>query len=240
MARRILVLFAREPGREARAKGFPSREGADLFAEFAAGWLDAARRADAQLAIATPPEDRAAWRRRFSAFEEPLWLIQRGRSFGERLERTARVAATLGANAVLVGGDVVPSPETLEAAFRALERGASAVLAPTPDGGVSLVGLKPGDADLLRAIAPRRRDVFERLSRRLTARGRKAHVVGVAPDVDSRRELRFLLRAFPLTESLRRAARRVLFRVVRLTVTDCVFPRFWIPATPSGLRAPPE
>lgn len=239
MARRILVLFAREPEREARLKGFSTREGADLFADLAAGWLDAARRTGAQLAVATPPEDRAAWGRRFSAFEEPLWLIQRGGSLGERLEATARDAASLGARAILVGGDVVPSAEALEEAFRAREAGAPAVLAPTPDGGVSLLGLAPGDSDLLREIAPRRRDVFERLCRSLQARGRKPHVVGLAPDVDSRRELRALLREFPLTENLRRAAHRALFRVVPPPVVHRVFPRFWIPATPSGLRAPP-
>jgi len=236
MPRRTLVLFAREPGREAREKGFASREAADL----AAGWREAARRAGARLVVATPPEDRAAWRRRFRAPEGILWLIQRGRSFGERLEQTARQVSKLGGHSVLVGGDVVPSPEALEEAFRALERGAAAVLAPARDGGVSLVGLKPEDCDLLRAIAPRRRDVFEMLCLRLGQRGRGPHLIRSAPDVDSRGDLRSLLRLFNVSERLRAAARRALLRVVPLTVTDRVFPRFWIPATPSGLRAPPE
>src|ERR1700693_4162202 len=60
---RFLVLFSRDPGREARAKGF-GVSAEDLFTAFARGWEEAARRSRARLVIATPPEDLAAWRGR--------------------------------------------------------------------------------------------------------------------------------------------------------------------------------
>ncbi len=148
------MLFAREPAREARAKGFTAPEAAELFAHFAVGWRDAAWRADARLVVATPPEDRAAWRLSLPGDPEVLWVTQRGRSLGERLEAAARSVAELGGCAVLVGGDVVPSLTALETAFAALEDGAEAVLAPAPDGGVSVVGFSPRHLDLLRGIEP--------------------------------------------------------------------------------------
>ncbi len=104
---RHVVLFAREPARQAREKGFGA-EGEDLFTAFAAGWLQAAGRCGARLAVATPPEDRAAWRRRLPAGEDVAYLPQSGGSFGERLESVARRAADLGDQVVLVGGDVAP------------------------------------------------------------------------------------------------------------------------------------
>ena len=135
--RRYLVLFAREPALEARRKGFRSREGARLFEQFARGWLDASSRTDARLVVATPEEDRAAWRECLVGSPEPLWIAQRGACLGARLENAARRAAALGGHAILVGGDVAPSEEALAAGFDALERGADAVCAPSPDGGVS-------------------------------------------------------------------------------------------------------
>ncbi|MGH9317829.1 MAG: DUF2064 domain-containing protein [Thermoanaerobaculia bacterium] len=206
---RTLVLFAREPAREARQKGFRTGEAAQLFAVFALGWLEAARQVGARLVIATPPEDRGAWRRTFGRESDVLWIAQRGRRFGERLERAAGEAAALGGHTVCVGGDVAPRLAGLRAAFDELERGADSVLAPAPDGGVSLIGLRPTDLDLLRGIGQRRRDVFDCLSRRLAERGRRIALVGCVPDVDDRRALRLLLRgsrAFSLVPSLLRRA----------------------------------
>ena len=209
MATRLLVLFSREPRRQADEKGLRGRAGEHLFTAFALGWLDAARRVEARLAVAAPRADHAGWRRSLSG-EEIALLEQRGSSFGRRLEDAARQAGELGGHAVLVGGDVAPAPEILAKAFDLLEKGADAVLAPAPDGGVSLVALPAADLDLLRGLAPRRFDVFSRLSKSLRARGRLVRVVAPAPDVDGRRQLGRLLRRPLWTPDLKALARDAL------------------------------
>jgi glycosyltransferase A (GT-A) superfamily protein (DUF2064 family) len=236
---RFLLLFAREPAREAREKGFASPEAAELFAGFARGWRAAARAAGAGLVVVSPPEDLAAWRARLAPADDVSWIVQRGASLGERLENAAIEAARLGGHALIVGGDISPASFSLDAAFGALERGADAVLAPALDGGISLVGLRKRDLDLLRGIAPRRRDVCEALGRRLNARGRRVEQVWAAPDVDSRRSLRALLRALGNTESLRFLVRRAL---VGSPVASTPRPAFVRPVgfgIAVGLRAPP-
>jgi glycosyltransferase A (GT-A) superfamily protein (DUF2064 family) len=234
MASRFVVLFAREPGNEARRKGFGGREGADLFAAFAAGWVEAAAGAGAQLVVSAPPGDCGGWRRSLPRIE---LLEQRGRTFGDRLEDSARQAALLGGIAVLVGGDVVPCPRTLREAFAAIEGGAVAALAPAPDGGVSLIALTEEDLELLGEIVPGRADVFARLVRGLRERGRRIGVVAAAIDVDGRRELRSLVRFLP--PAYRGVARRALSseRVsFAPTRSLSLLPQR---TRPSGLRAPP-
>jgi glycosyltransferase A (GT-A) superfamily protein (DUF2064 family) len=233
---RYLVLFAREPRREAHEKGFGAR-GADLFAGFAAGWLEAARSCGARLILATPPEDRAAWRRFLPDNGDANWIPQRGASFGERLAGVARRASALPGHAVLVGGDVAPSRSALGEAFVELERGADAVIAPAADGGVSLVALRYADTKLLAALAPRQRCVALQLKRALAARGRSVVFVRCVPDVDGRRSLGSLVRM--LAESLRTLARRALENRVFGPSTEPVSLRGqFLP--PSGLRAPPR
>ncbi|MEO8349513.1 MAG: DUF2064 domain-containing protein, partial [Acidobacteriota bacterium] len=197
---------------------------------------EAAAGADAQLVVAAPAGDRAGFRRRLSG-AELRFLEQRGHSFGERLEDSARQAALLGGLAVVVGGDVAPCPRSLREAFALLEEGADAVIAPAPDGGISLVALADEDIDLLRELIPRRSDVFTRLCERLRQRGRRIGVLSAAPDVDGRRALRSLVRVLP--PSLRRAARLVLsaprFDLRSLRTIHRRDERIG----PLGLRAPP-
>jgi glycosyltransferase A (GT-A) superfamily protein (DUF2064 family) len=236
---RYLVLFARDPGREAREKGFGA-PGEDLFATFAAGWREAARRVQARVVVAAPPEDLAAWRGRLGPdASEILWIGQRGRSFGERLEDVARCAASLPGHAVLVGGDVAPTRRALVEAFDALEQGADAVLAPARDGGVSLLAVPSRDSDLLATLAPRQRDVAETLRQRLAARGRCVALVAAAPDVDGRRGLRFLLRDCCFSAGLRSIVSRILETLAVAREESVAPPRPRILANPWGLRAPP-
>jgi glycosyltransferase A (GT-A) superfamily protein (DUF2064 family) len=236
---RYVVLFAREPAREAREKGFGSSGAADLFAAFAAGWLDSAASVGATLVIASPPEDRSSWRRRTAGRPRVLWLAQQGRTFGERLEHCGRAAARFRGRAVVVGGDVSPDRRTLEEAFIALERGADAALAPSPDGGVSLVGLHPDDLDLLGGISCGDRDVFATLHRRLSDRGRRVAVVSDLPDVDGRRGMRLLVRDRACRADLAHLARRLL--ASRRFARPSSPARVLCPHGPDlpGLRAPP-
>lgn len=210
MPPRVLVLFAREPRRQALDKGLAVESGASLFAAFARDWIDAANACGAKIFIATPPDDRAAWRRALpdSRF---AFLEQRGHSLGGRLEDAARRAAADGACVVLVGGDVAPSPRSLAAAFELRERGNDAVIAPAHDGGVSLVALAEDDLDLLGRFVPRRSDVFRNLSVALSFRRRRVAVVSPVGDVDGRRELGRMLHltAFSVP-GLRALARTVL------------------------------
>ncbi len=206
---RFLVLFAREPARQAREKGLGSAA-ADLFRGFAAGWLEAARQAGAQLVLATPREDIAAWRQVFCGAPGPAWIRQRGGTFGLRLEDVARRAAALGGHSVLVGGDVTPSACALSEAFRAVEEGADAAVSCAADGGVSLLALSHADLDLLRGIRPRRRTVLADLLRALGERGRSVRIVSPAPDLDGRTALRALLREEKIPVSLVSIARCAL------------------------------
>jgi glycosyltransferase A (GT-A) superfamily protein (DUF2064 family) len=237
--RRSLVLFAREPARQALEKGFATEEAADLFEAFAVGWRDAAHRAGAAFIVATPPEDRAAWGRRLGGSEEPVWIAQRGSTFGRRLENTARRAARLGGRAILVGGDVPPAPRELLEAFEVLDRGVDAVIAPAQDGGVSLLALATKDLDLLSGIGVRRRDVFENLVRTLAARGRRIKLLDRTPDVDGRRGLLTFARGH-VTVSLAPLIRRALRVDPAASGPRNLPPPRDASVPPSGLRAPPD
>ncbi len=208
--RRCLVLFAREPARQAREKGFRSGAAEALFREFAQGWLEACRRTGARLIVATPREDRFAWARAFPAAPDVGWIWQRGDSLGARLQSAARRAASMSGPTALVGGDVAPSAASLAEIFEAIEIGADAAIAPAPDGGVSLLALAPRDFDLLRGMRPRRRTVLQDLLRALSRRGRSVRLVAPAADVDGRGSLRAMLREGALPEALKRVARQVL------------------------------
>lgn len=236
---RFLVLFAREPARQARDKGLASREGTELFRGFARGWLDAARHAGARLIVAAPPEDRPAWNQVFSGAADRDWITQHGSSLGARLEDAARRAAALGGHAVLVGGDVTPSSAAVLEAFEAIETTADAVVSPAPDGGISLLALAPEDLDLLRGVRERRRTVLRDLLRGLSQRRRAVALLCPAADVDGRRSLRTLLRRFAIPVALHSRVREVLR--VRVTGGGLVVlpPRPRALSSPSGLRAPP-
>lgn len=236
---RFLVLFAREPARQARDKGFPAREGAELFRGFARGWLDAARSAGARLVVAAPPEDRAAWNRVFPGTPESDWIPQRGSSLGARLEEALQRAAALGGHAVLVGGDVAPSAAAIREAFEAIETTSDAVISPAPDGGVSLLALSADDLDLLRGIRPRRRTVLRDLLGGLAARGRSVALVSPAADVDGRGSLRTLLRHDGLPALLTPAARQSLTAPPGFCAPAPSAPRQYPLRGPSALRGPP-
>lgn len=235
---RVLVLFAREPGRQAREKGLESPGAAELFREFARGWRDAARLVGARFVLAAPPEDRAPWTAVFGA-SDVGWLSQRGSSIGARLEDAATRAAAGEAPAVLVGGDVAPSAVALLEAFHAMEGGAGAAISPAPDGGFSLVALAREDFDLLHGVRERRRTVLRDLLRALASRQRVVKLVSPAADVDGRGSLRAIVSRNLLPARLVPLARQ------SLAASPGFFPRpesGSAPPThhgPSALRGPP-
>lgn len=207
---RFLVLFGREPARQARDKGLRSPEAEELFRELARGWAGAARLAGARLVLAAPEEDRSAWTRALAGVEDWAWIAQRGDSLGSRLENAVRRAAALGGRAVFVGADVAPSATALKEAFQRIEEGWDAAVSPAPDGGFSLLAIAPDDADVLRGVRLRRRTAFRDLLRALRLRGRRVGIVRPAADVDGRASLRTLLRGSSLPSLLVALVRRVL------------------------------
>lgn len=235
---RSLMVFAREPSHEARAKGFARSEAEELFAAFAQGWGEAARAAGARLVLATPPQDMRAWRNRIGSSGPEVWLVQSGDSFGERLQHAAASALELGGHVVVVGGDVLPAAGPLEEAFTLLEAGYDAVVGGAGDGGVSLLSLGARDIDLLRNLPLRRSDVCERLFRELSARGRRIAVISALPDVDGRRGLRRALRAVDRRNALRSLLRGALRRLLPRPPRDTPARSSHL-LGPIGLRAPP-
>jgi len=227
---RLVLVFSRAPGREARSKGFSS-SGAGVFAAFVAGWQVAARSTGARFFVATPPEDVAGWRESAPRLEDVRWITQRGDTFGQRLEDAVRGVSGHEEQVVVVGGDVPPSAESLAEAFVALESGSEAVLIPAPDGGVSLLSLSWRDLDLLGGIRLRQGDVFASLRAALDARGRRVTVLPEAPDLDSRRVLRKLIRD-------RGLAMRIPLSVARQGLAPCaIFRRIDAPLRAGPARA---
>lgn len=156
---RAVVIFARAPESEARAKGLPARTAAPLFRALVAAWIRAARRAAATPIVASSAPDRTA----LLSIENVFWIEQRGDRFGERLASSASDAFALGFQSVLIAGIDTP-PRELGEAFEILERGdARAVIAPALDGGVNLIGLGCPDVESLRSIEVGQHDVAERL-----------------------------------------------------------------------------
>ena len=237
---RHLVLFAREPARQAREKGLGTPEAAELFRRFAAGWVEAAGRVKARLIVATPPEDLARWHRALAGVEGLAWICQRGTTLGERLEDAARRAAAFGGHAVIVGGDVSPSESILTEVFEAIETEADAAVSPALDGGVSLLALPAADLDLLRGIRPRSRTVLRDLLNALRHRGRRVELVGPTADVDGPRSLRALLRRLPAGATLRSLVKLLLDLPSRMHRFPVLPARPRDLASPCGLRAPPS
>ena len=236
---RFLVLFAREPARQARDKGLTSPAAAELFRDFGRGWQDAARLAGARLIIAAPREDQPAWKAVVGGAENG-WISQRGSSLGARLENAARSAAAFGGHAVMVGGDVAPSAVTLLEAFQAMEGGGDAAISPAPDGGFSLVALSSEDLDLLRGVRERRRTVLRDLLRALSARRRTVKLLSPAADVDGRGSLRALLNRDLLPASFVALARESLSASPAFSrQRQNPPPRTLFSHGPSALRGPP-
>lgn len=233
---RLLVVFARAPSSEARDKGLPEPAASALFAAIVQEWRAAARAAGARIAISAPPGDLPAWRRALPDAGDVSWIEQRGDAFGARLEDTSRRAHRLARHVVVTGGDVVPASPALCAAFGALASGVDAVLAPSPDGGVSILAL-PRDSDLLRAVGRRRRDVFGALRRRLLSRGRTLAIAAPVADVDGPGALRRV--------TLPEALKKLLCRLRRACHppappdSPATFPRRLAARSSAILRGPP-
>ena len=189
---RALLLFARSPEGEARAKGIPGSGASALFSALAVSWAEAARHSGARLIVAGP----ASCRNRLEALLgrwNPEVRLQAEGSFGDRLAESAEEALRLGAGTLLIaGGDCpAPAPAEIEAAFAALESSpATAALGPAGDGGLYLIGLPPAHRDLLRTVGRRDAALFERIRGALLSRSVRVRVLPPISDIDAVSDLR--------------------------------------------------
>ena len=188
---RSLVVFTRDPGAEACAKGFAGPDAAPLFGAFLDSWTDLARAANVRLAVSTPRECREEIARLALGRAAAAVRDQPDTAFGERLVAAVRAEFAAGAvSVVLVGGDgpAIRLSE-LEEAFRAVEAGELAV-GPSRDGGVYLVGLGAADAPLLSAISAGADGIVSRLGREVEAAGRRCRRLPVRDEIDAPSDVR--------------------------------------------------
>jgi glycosyltransferase A (GT-A) superfamily protein (DUF2064 family) len=161
---RAVLIFARSPESEAMAKNLPLQEAVPVIRQHVAEWLSAASMCDAAAVIACVAADREA----IAAIvpeQARLWVTQRGTAFGQRLAIAATDAFSLGFSALMIAPIDVPPPAALALAFETVEHGGN-VVAPSPNGGVNLLGIRQTDVDLLVSIQPRQRDVVGTLRAR--------------------------------------------------------------------------
>jgi len=183
---RVLVVFARSPAEEARAKGFARREAAPLFGALLESWARLAREANLALVVSTPEPCRKEMARLPIGRAARALHAQPEGPFGERLEAAAREAFASGAGSVvLVGGDApaVPAAE-IDRAFAAVERG-ELVVGPAADGGIGLVGVPEPQAALLRTIRPGETGLARRLEDAAREAGLASRRVSTRDEIDA-------------------------------------------------------
>lgn len=137
---RVVVLFTRGPGDEARAKGLPMEAGSRLFAGFMRTWRRRAREIGAELLAVVPASSTRSIAR---LLPNVRVAPQSGRDFGNQLECAFQSAFDGGAATVaaVAGDSPAPACETLENVFRHLEDSSRAMaITRAEDGGVNLLG----------------------------------------------------------------------------------------------------
>jgi uncharacterized protein len=191
-SRRCVMLFARAPRAEARAKQVAQAE--PLFALASRRVADAARMVeDVDLLVVCPAAESGP-----AAGPRPpcpgdgrasggARLVQRGQGFRERLENAFADARALGyGEIVAVPGDVPGlSAAHLAAAFAALRRKPT-VFGPSPDGGVYLIGTREPVDGLFAGVRWRTRHVLADL----TGRAGGGDLLPALADLDGERDLR--------------------------------------------------
>jgi glycosyltransferase A (GT-A) superfamily protein (DUF2064 family) len=177
---RCVLVFARTPVLEARAKRMPAARA--LFACARARVLAAAASSGADLILAMPSGP-APGR------PEATRLLQRGSTFAERLVNALTDARALGYEQIVVVPGDVPGLENrhLRTAFARL-RACPTVLGPSPDGGVYLLGVRGNFEPILAGVPWCTAHVFKRL----LANAGRAAVLPVLADVDGHTHLRAL------------------------------------------------
>lgn len=186
---RCVLVFTRTATGEAAAKRMSAAR--PLFACARARVLAAAASSGARVVVAAPE----------AAPEIPgtRTLRQRGRTFAERLAGALADARALGYEEIVVVPGDVPGLQArhLRTAFARL-RSSSAVLGPSPDGGVYLLGVRGDFSPLLAGVPWCTPRVFDALR----ANAGQAAVLPALADVDGHAHLRALRSAPDLDAEL--------------------------------------
>jgi len=178
---RCVLVFARTPFLEARAKRMPAARA--LFACARARVLAASAASGGDVVVAAP-----------GAPGPPppgtIGLPQRGSTFAERLANALADARRLGYEEIVVVPGDVPGLDArhLRAAFARLRAGPT-VLGPSPDGGVYLLGVRGEFGSVLAGVPWCTPQVFKTL----VANAGRAAVLPALADVDGHAHLRALL-----------------------------------------------
>ncbi len=209
-----LVLFAREPvaGRVKTrlAAAFGRGPAAVLYAAFLED-LAAALRGPWETVLA---HDGEAGPRLRAAFGEGWRFAPQGEGdLGDRLTRAAALAFSEGAGPAVLSGSDAPTltARDVEAAFDALAA-ADAVFAPAPDGGFSLVGLRPpaDPAAIFGNVAWSSPRALGDARGNAERAGLSVALLREVPDVDVAGDLAPLLRTLRREPALAPATRRAL------------------------------
>ena len=182
-ARRCVLLFARAPRDEGRAKGLAPAE--PLFARVLDRIAqDATSLPDVDLVIIG--EGGSATGRSPGVFPGARTVAQRGSSFGERFENAFADVSRLGYDEIVAIGGDIPALDgrRISEAFDALAS-SEVVLGPSPDGGVYLIGVRGPIGALLSDVRWKTCAVFGRLMFNAPS----ARVLAPLDDLDRRADL---------------------------------------------------
>ena len=191
--RRALLIFARTPEGEARAKRLPVAVAAPMFESVIVQWLGAARDANADVIVACAPRDRERLSR---IAPDALWIDQGPGTFGARL--SAAVTETFARHYDVVA---VTGIDTMPVDLRAIFECGVNVIVPAGDGGVNLIALIADAPDVLATLQPRQRDAAARCEALL-------HAIVLPPsrDLDDIGDLREWLNEQPVVRTMHRVA----------------------------------
>ncbi len=212
--RRRLVLFAREPVAGRVKTRLAAALGRGPAAVLYAAFLEDLSRALRGPWEAVLSHDGDAGPRLRAVFDDGWRMAPQGEGdLGERLSRAAGLAFSEGARLVVLAGSDVPTLTAREvgAAFDALSA-ADVVFAPSPDGGFSLVGLRP-PADpgaLFSGVAWSSDRAFRETRANAERAGLSVALLPGVPDVDVVEDLAPLLEALRNDLALAPATRRAL------------------------------
>lgn len=195
-ARVAVLLFTRSAGKEAVRKRFLSRGTRADNAAVAARLIDQATATARRAGVGFVCVDSAG---------------QAGASFGERLAGAVRTTFALGYEHLLIIGNDCPqlTATTLRRAVVAVQA-TGAVLGPTTDGGVYLLGLSRPlfESTAWLALPWQTRHLGAALRRQLRRLGTAVHQLPTLTDIDDEAGLARVLRQ-PLAQALRRGLHRL-------------------------------
>lgn len=202
-----LVLFVCDPRIEAARKPILGGYSVGVHAALLADAAERLRAARADLVLAWRGEEARAW-----ALKPRAVVVQRGRSFGERLSGAVRDAVALGyAKVVVVGSDCPSLDATMVDTAVAKLAEVDVVVVPARDGGVNLLAVRAAHlAKLEFASLPwETHTLGEALTRALTAAGLTTLTLTACDDLDNAEALGRHLEANP-DSRLARLVRRAL------------------------------